>query len=336
MLKEAVLYNKAENLRTDCFLCNHYCKIQDGNYGVCGVRQNIKGILYTHVYGEVIAMHVDPVEKKPLFHFFPGSKAFSIATVGCNFRCGFCQNWQISQKKEAECLGVRSEKITPEEIVKQAIENKCKSISYTYTEPTIFFEYAYDTARIAAAKGLYNNFVTNGYITKDAIKMIKPYLSAANVDLKFFSDDSYKRVCGASLEPVLESIKFMREQGIWVEVTTLIVPGQNDSNVELEGIARFLAGVGKEIPWHISRFHPEYKMADVEPTPVSKLKEAYEIGKNAGLRYVYIGNVFEEEKTYCYSCGADLITRIGFSVLENNLKDSKCVKCGTKTDGVGL
>lgn len=336
MLKEAILYNKAENLRTDCFLCNHYCKIQEGKYGVCGVRQNIKGILYTDVYGEVIALHVDPIEKKPLFHFFPGSKAFSIATVGCNFRCGFCQNWQISQKKEADRLGLRPEKVSPEEIVEQAIKYNCKSISYTYTEPTIFFEYAYDIAKIAKERGLYNNFVTNGYMTKDALGVIRPYLDAANVDLKFFNDENYRKVCGAKLEPVLETIRFMRELKIWVEVTTLVVPGQNDSTKELKEIAAFLADTDKEIPWHISRFHPDYQMADLEATPLTKLKEAYRIGKDAGLRYVYIGNVLEEEKTFCYNCDTELISRLGFEVLRNNIKKSKCPKCGSVIDGVGL
>lgn len=333
MPKEALLYKKAENNRTDCFLCNHYCKIQEDKYGICGVRQNIKGTLYTHAYGEVIAMHVDPIEKKPLFHFLPGSKAFSIATVGCNFRCGFCQNWQISQKKEAERLGVQAEKISPEEIVQQAIRYKCRSISYTYTEPTIFFEYAYETSIIAKENGLANNFVTNGYMTVDAIDMIKPYLDAANVDLKFFKDESYRKICGGKLEPVLESIRYMHNVGIWVEVTTLIVPKENDSPEELKGIADFLAGVGREIPWHISRFHPDYNMTNIPATPLDTLKKAYDIGKEAGLRYVYMGNVPEEEATYCYSCGEELISRLYFDVLRYKLKDSRCPKCGVPVDG---
>lgn len=330
MFKEAVLYNKESSLQTDCYLCNHFCKIKDGKFGVCGVRQNIKGVLYAHSYGKIIAMHIDPIEKKPMFHLFPGSKSFSIACAGCNFRCGFCQNWSISQIK-----GISNEQdVSPEYIVEQAKKYNCKSISYTYTEPTIFFEYAYDIANLAKNNGLLNVFVTNGYMSKEAIEMISPYLDAANVDLKFFNDEKYRKVCGGKLEPVLETIQLMRKLNIWVEVTTLIVPGQNDSNDELKKIAEFLAGIGKEIPWHISRFHPDYKMTEIPLTPVEKLKEAYDIGKEAGLRYVYIGNVMEEERTYCYNCEKDLITRFGFKIRENNLKNSKCPKCGVQIDGI--
>jgi pyruvate formate lyase activating enzyme len=336
MLKEALLYKKAENNGVDCFLCSHYCKIAEGNYGICGVRQNIKGVLYSHVYGEVIALNIDPIEKKPIFHVFPGSKSYSLATVGCNFRCDFCQNWQISQKKEAERLRTEIRDFTPEEIVEQAVKNRCKSISYTYTEPTVFFEFAYDVARLAKRAGLYNIFVTNGYMTKDAIGIIKPYLDAANIDLKFFNDDSYRRVCGARLEPVLDTIRYMHEQKIWIEVTTLIVPSQNDSLKELRGIADFLAGVGKEIPWHISRFHPDYKMDKIPHTPVKVLKEAYKEGKNSGLRYVYIGNAWEEEKTCCYNCGEILISRQGFDIVKYNLNDSMCPECGMLIDGVKI
>jgi len=336
MLKEALLYKKSTNQSVDCSLCNHFCHISEGGYGVCGVRQNIKGLLYSHVYGEIIAANIDPIEKKPIFHMFPGSKSFSIATVGCNFHCAFCQNWQISQKQEAERFGITSRSVTPEGIVEQALKNNCKSISYTYTEPTIFFEFAYDVSMIAKKKGLYNVFVTNGYMTKDAIKMIRPYLDAANIDLKFYSNDNYQKICGARLEPVLESIKYMRELGIWVEVTTLLIPGKNDSQKELKGIAEFLAETGKEIPWHISRFHPDYKMDNLQSTPMNILEEAYSTGKKSGLKYVYIGNVLEEEKTLCYSCGNELIARLGFDVIKYNIKDSKCPKCGSEIDGVGL
>ncbi len=336
MLKEALLYKKLSDKKVSCFLCAHYCLIGDGNFGVCQVRQNKDGILYTHAYGAVVAAHVDPIEKKPIFHMLPGSQSFSIATAGCNFHCGFCQNWQISQKKEAQKLGVGLDKMAPEEIVAAALDAGCKSISYTYTEPTIFFEYAFLTAKIAKEKGLYNIFVTNGYMTQPALEMITPYLDGANVDLKFFNDDSYKRVCGARLKPVLETISLMHKRGIWVEVTTLIIPGENDSPDELKGIASFLADVGREIPWHISRFHPDYKMTNHDATPLAILKEAYKIGHAAGLRYVYIGNAWEEEKTYCYNCGKGLLTRIGFDVTENNLKNGKCPECSVALDGVAL
>lgn len=346
-LKEAFLYKKLPDNKVACFLCAHRCLISEGKFGVCRVRQNKGGGLYTYAYGGVVAANIDPVEKKPLFHFLPGSKSFSIACAGCNFRCGFCQNWQISQKAEVDRLRIDQRQMTPGEVVRAALESGCRSISYTYTEPTIFFEYAYETAKIAKEKGLLNIFVTNGFMTKEALEMIswpegrgaashsrsRPYLGAANVDLKFFNDESYRRVCGGSLAPVLDTIILMRKLGIWVEVTTLIVPGENDSPEELKGIASFLAQAGQEIPWHISRFHPDYKMMDKDSTPVSILKAAYKIGKEAGLRYVYIGNVLEEEKTFCCKCAKPLIARMGFEVIENNLKNGACPSCGAVLDG---
>jgi pyruvate formate lyase activating enzyme len=286
------------------------------------------------VYGKVIASHIDPIEKKPLYHFFPGSSALSIATVGCNFRCGFCQNWEISQSNIRDG-SFPQEEFSPQEIVKTALENNCKSISYTYTEPTIFFEYAYDTAKLAKEKGLYNNFVTNGYMTKEAIQMIRPYLDAANVDLKFFKDSSYRKICSGSLEPVMESIRLMWELGIWVEVTTLVVPAENDSQEELEGIAEFLVSVDKNLPWHISRFHPDYKFTDYAATPGPTLKKAVEIGKKAGLNYIYVGNVYGwGNDTYCPNCKKLIIKREGFSVLECHLKQNKCVYCDTSIAGI--
>ena len=336
MLKEALLYKKLSDNKVSCFLCSHRCLIADGQFGICQARQNKEGTLYTLTYGELCAANIDPIEKKPIFHMLPGSKSYSFAALGCNFRCGFCQNWQISQKKEADKLGIRVEPKSPEIIVSEALQHKCQSISYTYSEPTIFFEYALETAKLAKEKGLYNIFVTNGYMTPEALEMIKPYLDAANVDLKSFNDANYQKVCGGRLQPVLDTISLMRRLNIWVEVTTLVVPGFNDSAPELKNIAEFLSGAGKEIPWHISRFHPNYKITDGDPTPLTKLKEAYTIGKDAGLRYVYIGNVLEEEKTYCYKCGQDLIARSGFSVIKNILKDGKCPDCNTVLDGLAL
>ena len=336
MLKEALLYKKLPDHKVSCFLCGHRCLIADGQFGICQARQNKEGTLYTLTYGELCAANIDPIEKKPIFHMLSGSKSYSFAALGCNFRCGFCQNWQISQKKEADKLGIRVEPKSPERIVNEALQHKCQSISYTYSEPTIFFEYALETAKLAKEKGLYNIFVTNGYMTPEALEMIKPYLDAANVDLKSFNDANYQKVCGGRLQPVLDTISLMRRMNIWVEVTTLVVPGFNDSTPELKNIAEFLSGVGKEIPWHISRFHPDYKITDGEPTPLTKLKEAYAIGKDAGLRYVYIGNILEEEKTYCYKCGQDLIARVGFNVVKNILKDGKCPGCNTALDGIAL
>ena len=337
MLKEALLYEKLEEGRVHCFLCNHHCKISDGGFGICNVRENRHGALYTHTYGELIAQNIDPIEKKPLYHFIPGSRSFSIAAMGCNFQCGFCQNWQISQVGEAKKLGVRSQLVKPDEVVRQAKRSGSKSISYTYTEPTIFFEYAYEISQLAKKEGLCNVLVTNGFMTEEMIRMIHPYLDAANIDLKSFSDDFYKKICKARLAPVLKNIKLMRRLNIWIEATTLIVPGQNDSEEELRKIADFLAGVDKAIPWHISRFHPQYKMDALESTPTQILNQAYEIGKRAGLRYVYLGNVRGKgNNTYCYQCKNLLIERYGFSIKEYRLKEGRCPDCRSPMDGVGF
>ncbi|MEE8317783.1 MAG: AmmeMemoRadiSam system radical SAM enzyme [Candidatus Omnitrophota bacterium] len=332
MIKEAMLYKNLEDGKIECFLCSHRCKIPPDRFGICGVRKNKEGRLYTHAYGEVIASHVDPIEKKPLYHFLPGSDSYSIATIGCNFRCSFCQNWQISQAAgRGEVLS--GYELKPEEVVREAKKNNCKSISYTYTEPTIFFEYAYETARIAKKEGLYNNFVTNGYMTEESLEKIRPYLDACNVDLKAFTEDFYKKMCGARLEPVLRSIRIMKKLGIWVEITTLVVPGQNDSDEELKKIAGFIAGVAPEIPWHISRFHPDYKYMESVPTPVETLKKARAIGKKSGLRYIYLGNVIEGNNTYCYKCKKLLVERVVFDINRNNIEDARCPGCGTIIDG---
>jgi pyruvate formate lyase activating enzyme len=335
MAVEARLWRALDGNKVDCDLCAHLCRIAPTKFGVCGVRENRGGKLFTHAYGKVIAAHVDPIEKKPLFHFQPGTRSFSIATVGCNFRCPFCQNWQISQAPR-EAKGFHGgQEISPEEIVAEARAQGCRSVSYTYTEPTIFFEYAYDSAKLARSAGLSNVFVTNGYLTATALRTIQPYLDAANVDLKAFRDETYKKVCGARLEPVLESIRLMRELGVWVEVTTLVVPGLNDSAVELTDIARFIAGVSRDIPWHVSRFHPDYQYTETPATPVETLERALAIGKEAGLRYIYIGNVWGEgEDTVCPQCGRRVIGRTGFSVRKNEVRDGACPQCGTPIAGV--
>jgi len=338
MIKEAMLYERLEGGSVHCFLCAHQCRIGLSKFGACGVRQNIDGKLNTLVYAEAIAANIDPIEKKPLYHFFPGTASYSIATAGCNFKCGFCQNWQISQVSKRAGSGAGDSlgyKLLPEDIVKKAKLGGSKSISYTYTEPTIFFEYAYETAKLAKEEGLYNVFVTNGYMTKEALEAINPYLDAANVDLKSFREEFYAENCQGYLQPVLDSIKLMKDLSVWVEVTTLVIPGQNDSERELKDIAEFIANTGREIPWHISRFHPDYKFVDRNtPTPIETLKMAYEAGKAAGLRYVYLGNVLEETDTYCYNCGKSLVKRAGLGISENNIKNSKCTFCGVVVDGV--
>ena len=333
MLKEAMLYEKLGDGKAHCYLCSHHCKISPGKFGICGVRQNKDGKLYTLVYGDVIASHIDPIEKKPLYHFFPGSFSYSIATIGCNFKCSFCQNWQISQVSKRD-NSISGDNVKPEDIVAQAKRNGSKSISYTYTEPTIFFEYAYDVARFAKKEGIYNNFVTNGYMTKEALEAIKPYLDAANIDLKAFSEDFYTRFCKAHLEPVLDSIRLMKKMGMWVEITTLLIPGHNDSDTQLKAIAEFIASIDKGMPWHISKFHPDYKYLNAQPTPIEALKIAKKIGMDAGLRYIYLGNVLEGNDTYCYNCKSVLVKRIVFDVVQNNIKDGKCPKCGAEIDGI--
>jgi len=335
VIKEAMLYEPRERRMVACRLCAHLCVIAPGRFGVCGMRENRDGILMTHAYGEVIAAHVDPIEKKPFFHFLPGTTSFSIATIGCNFQCPFCQNWEISQASKKEKTGGRGFSLTPEEIVQNALAQGCRSISYTYTEPTIFFEYAYETSILAKKSGLFNNFVTNGFMTADALETIKPFLDAANVDLKAFREETYKKTCKARLQPVLDSITLMRKLGIWVEITTLVVPGMNDGEAELRDIARFIVGVDPDIPWHISRFHPDFKYTEVGPTPMAVLRKAFELGRTEGLRYVYIGNVGGEgDLTLCPSCGKPLVKRHGFWVEENVIRDGRCPFCQTHIAGV--
>jgi pyruvate formate lyase activating enzyme len=334
---EARLYQKEKDQTVHCALCHHRCLIKEGHRGICGVRENRSGTLFSLVYGKPIAHHVDPIEKKPLFHFLPGSSSFSLATAGCNFRCLFCQNADISQARELKKMP--GQEVTPEEIVAAALGAQCRSISYTYTEPTIFFEYAQDIALLAISQGLKNVFVTNGYMTPEALESLQPNLHAANVDLKAFSEEFYMTQCGAKLAPVLETLKRMKRLGIWVEVTTLIIPTLNDSKEELTSLAKFLAvDLGPETPWHISRFHPTYKLTQLPSTPIKTLQQAWEIGKDAGLRYVYTGNVPGDpaEKTICHQCGYLLLDRFGFSILKNNLQNGKCPQCQTPLDGFGL
>jgi len=334
-MKEAMFYEKLDNNLVNCNLCSHRCrKIADSKRGICGVRENRDGILYSLVYGKAVARSVDPIEKKPLFNFLPGSRAYSIATVGCNFRCDNCQNYDISQLPKVRSTIV-GEDVPPEEVILAAKLSNCESIAYTYTEPTIFFEYALDIAKMATNEGIKNVFVTNGYITPEALKEIAPYLDAANIDLKSFSDEFYRKNCGARLQPVLDSIKLYKSLGIWIELTTLIIPTLNDSEEELRKIAEFIKEVGEDIPWHITQFHPTYKLIDKPVTPVTTLRRARQIGLEAGLRYVYEGNVPGEngENTYCHKCQKLLIRRLGYQIIENKIKNSACPYCGAKIDG---
>jgi pyruvate formate lyase activating enzyme len=336
MIKEAMLYEKTDDGKIHCYLCSHHCKISESQYGICGMRQNINDKLFTYAYGEVIAANIDPIEKKPLFHVLPGTMSMSIATAGCNFRCGFCQNWQISQTSKKRDPNLAMKPMLPSAVIQRAIQHNCHSISYTYTEPTIFFEYAYDIARLAKQKGLLNIFVTNGFMTPAAVVAIQPYLDAANVDLKGFNNHFYEKICHGQLQPVIDTITLMKELNIWVEITTLLIPKTNDSKEELADMARFIASVDKDMPWHISRFHPDYNFKHIGSTPIETLELAYFLGKDAGLRYVYIGNVSQGEtpKTTCPECKKDIIERKGYWVTENNMDGSKCVYCHTEIAGV--
>jgi len=288
-MEECELYKKEKN-NLRCLACAHKCLISEGKTGICGVRKNIKNKLYLLVYGIVAAKHVDPIEKKPLYHFLPKTFTFSIGTFGCNFKCDFCQNYEISQFREFYGDKILGEKITPKEIVEQAIKTKCKSIAYTYTEPAIFLEFVKDTAKLAKKKKLKNVLVTNGYFSKESLDYIADYTDAMNIDLKSFSDEFYRKYCKATLQPVLDTIKRAHEKGIHIEITTLVIPGLNDSEREFEKIAKFISSVDKNIPWHVSRFFPYYKMLDKPITPINTLEKAYDIGKKY-LNYVYIGNV---------------------------------------------
>lgn len=335
-MKEAMFYEKMEGGRLRCGLCRFRCLIAVGKRGHCRVRENRDGILYSLVYGRAVAEHVDPIEKKPLFHVLPGSRSYSVATVGCNFRCLHCQNYSISQPEEdgVEHSGVF---VAPKTIVERALAAGCHSIAYTYTEPTIFFEYAYDTAVLAKAAGLKNIFVSNGYITNEALACIAPYLDAANIDLKGFSEPFYREVVGASLGEVLDCIREYKRLGIWLELTTLIIPNRNDAPEELRAIAKFIADeLGVDTPWHVSQFYPTYRLTGQPRTPIATLKEARRIGLEAGLRYVYEGNVPGEggENSCCPYCGGLLLKRYGYIIEKNLLDRGRCPGCGLEVKGV--
>lgn len=335
-MKEAMFYQKLECDRVLCGLCRFRCLIGPGKRGHCRVRENRDGTLYSLVYGRLVAEHVDPIEKKPLFHFLPGSRSYSVATVGCNFRCLHCQNYSISQPETASVADSGSF-VAPETVVERALAAGCSSISYTYTEPTIFFEYAYEIAVLAKAAGLKNVFVTNGYITNEALAAIAPFLDAANIDLKGFSDSFYREVVGASLAEVLDCIKEYKRLGIWLEVTTLVIPNRNDSEEQLRGIARFLVSeIGPQTPWHVTQFYPTFQLTGEPRTPLSTLRKAHGIGRDAGLHYVYEGNVPGEggENSNCPSCGGLLIKRYGHIVEKNLLSRGHCPGCGLAIDGI--
>jgi pyruvate formate lyase activating enzyme len=337
-MHEALFYQKAKNgtSQVQCFLCQHHCRIKEGKRGFCKVRENQRGTLYSLNYGRLISENIDPIEKKPIFHLLPGSRSYSIATVGCNFRCKHCQNYEISQFPRFHEGAIPGTLRSPAEVVEAAQHAGCASISYTYVEPTIFYEFALESSRLAQSRGLRNIFVSNGYTGPEAMRELAPSLDANNIDLKAFTDKFYKEVCQARLQPVLDTITLTHSLGIWLEVTTLVIPGWNDSEPELRDIARFIKGISPDIPWHVSRFWPTYEMTDRPPTPRSTLIRAREIGLEEGLRYVYMGNLPEKggENTLCPVCGALVIERTGFSVSRLLLRGNTCGNCQTPIPGV--
>lgn len=342
-MRKAVLYEKKDKHAVKCLACAHYCYIAKDTAGICGVRYNADGVLHLSVYNRPMAVNIDPIEKKPLYHFLPGTQIFSLGTVGCNFGCDFCQNWDISQitkGKEAGTIKQVSGKLTeewsPERVAQYCVDNKIPAIAYTYNEPTIFAEYVYAIAVLAREKGIKNVMVSNGYQSQESLDYLAPVIDAINIDLKSWSADFYFYVCKAKLGVVKENIKLWKAKGVWVETTTLIIPGQNDNTADLLEMAKFIASVDTTIPWHISRFYPTYKMADIEVTPFQKLMEAYEIGKGVGLKYVYVSDTpaTEYEYTICSKCGEKLIKRTNLRMTKNYTTDGACYKCGNVIEGV--
>ncbi|MBG0775334.1 MAG: AmmeMemoRadiSam system radical SAM enzyme [Desulfovibrionaceae bacterium] len=342
-MAEALLYKPLKNSQdsrsatVQCGLCAHYCVIKDGTRGKCGVRENRSGVLHSLVADVIAAANLDPVEKKPLFHFMPGTRTFSIGAPGCNLCCSFCQNASLSQEPRARGA-VRGQRVTPEEIVRAARESGAASISYTYSEPTIFFELMYPTAQLAVQAGLKNILVSNGFMSPECLEMLGPYIHAANIDLKAFTEEFYKERCGARLAPVLENLRHIVRLGWWLEVTTLVIPGLNDTREELVRIATFIRDeLGAQVPWHVSRFHPCHELTDRGPTPTQTLETAWQVGLDVGLAYVYLGNVpgHGSESTSCPSCGEVVVERNGFSVLGTHWgeRPGRCA-CGHDVPGV--
>ena len=334
MSKEAILWTSQDDGSVVCELCNHFCRIGAERLGKCGVRKNIAGRLHSLNYGRVVAMNVDPIEKKPFFHFLPGSKAFSVASSGCNFSCQFCQNYSISQNPShtLDC----GRELSPKELIPLVQNHSCSSIAHTYTEPTIYFEHAIESAELAKEAGVKTLFVSNGFMGEKARDMMVGLVDAINVDLKAFSDKTYREVVGGRLQPVLDNIAFFREKGVFLEITTLIITDLNDGDKELRDIAAFIAAVDPKIPWHVSRFHPDYNMMDRSATATSTIRRARDIGKEQGLHYVYSGNIpgDDGESSYCYNCGSLLVKRLGFRIVSNEMDGKLCPRCSAEQNFV--
>jgi len=330
-MKEALYYTKHGEDAVQCVLCPHNCIIKEGKSGICNARQNTGGKLYSLIYEKPCATHVDPIEKKPLYHFLPGSRSFSLGTVGCNLKCMHCQNWELSTSSPND---VYCHTLTADDCVKLAIQYECQSISYTYNEPSINIEYVLETAVKAHDKGIKNVMVTNGFINEEPLRDLYRHIDAANVDLKAFDDDFYKKICKARLEPVLKTLTILKEMNVWIEVTNLVIPTHNDDVTMIQKLVDwFVHNLGTDVPLHFTAFYPAHKLTNVPPTPLRVLKQAYDIAYKAGIKFIYLGNVRERSVTRCPSCGRDLVVRSGFNVMRTNLHDGKCI-CQTAIPGV--
>lgn len=333
-LHPALYWESLEGNEIQCVLCPRRCIMALNQRGFCRARKNIDGRLYSLTYARPVSLHNDPIEKKPLFHVYPGTMSFSIATAGCNMRCKFCQNWEISQ---ADPERVETNFVPAEKIIELAKKNGSKTIAFTYTEPTIFYEYMLDVAKLAKKEGIACVMHSAGFINEEPLRELAKYIQAANIDLKGFSDKFYSSFCQGNLESVLKSLKVLKEEGVWIEVTNLIIPGANDSPDDIKKLSQWVYdNLGKDTPLHFSRFFPMYKLTDLSPTPVETLVNARDIARQVGLNYVYIGNVPNQigEDTFCPACGKLIIKRIGYNVLENNIKDAKCKFCQAKIAGI--
>jgi pyruvate formate lyase activating enzyme len=326
--KEALFYDKLTDKLVQCHICPWNCMIKEGDLGFCRARKNINGTLYALGYAAPCAVHIDPIEKKPFFNYHPGSEVFSLASAGCNLRCKFCQNWEISQSSPLE---TQNYDLSPRDIVKEALKEHCRFIAYTYSEPTNFYEYMLDICKLAKKRGLKNIYHSNGYINPEPLKALCHYLDAANIDLKGFSEEYYQKICGAHLQPVLDTLVTLHKQGVWLEITNLILPGENDDPEMIKAMCQWImANLGPDVPLHFSRFYPTYQLKNLPPTQIRTLEQARDIAISAGIHYVYIGNVIGHpgESTYCPNCHKTVVKRVGFSVIETHITAGKCAYCG--------
>jgi len=330
---EAKYYKKLPERKIECDLCPNKCRVANLERGTCGVRENRNGKYRTLVYGNLCTANIDPVEKKPLFHYFPGTKALSVATAGCNFYCKFCQNWEISQSRPEQ---VKSFKLMPDDLIQLAKRKRCKTVAHTYTEPVIFFEYVLDSAKSGKKENIPNIMISNGYINKEPMKELCRYIGAVKIDLKAFTEKFYRDICGGKLKPVLKTLELLKAEKVWFEIVVLIIPGLNDSIGEIREMSKWIVkNLGGNIPLHFSRFHPTFMLKNVPPTPAKTLFRCRKIALDSGIKYCYIGNLISDaENTYCHKCSKLIIERSGYHTELTGLKGGKCKYCGERIPGV--